>query len=75
MILSKVFGNKENVFIADIDLFNFRFFSQNRSPGLQIRRLDICDQPPLKARAQPVLKGGNFPGLSVTGDNNCLLFS
>ena len=52
--------------------FLLRFLLQNRDLGLQIGRLNVGDQSPLEAAAQPVFDLGQFLGRAIAGNHDLL---
>ena len=46
---------------------------KDREASLEIRRLDVGDETPLKPRTQPVLERGNFLGRTVGRDDDLLV--
>ena len=46
---------------------------ENRQASLEVRRLDVGDESPLKPRTQPVLERGDFLGRSVGRDDDLLV--
>src|SRR6266852_7719 len=51
----------------------FGLLLQDGDLGLQVGRLDIGDQAPLEARAQPLLNGGDLLRRAIGGDHDLLL--
>ena len=58
---------------GNMDSDHFRLVFQNGEPQFIIRQLNIHDQSPLKATAQPVLQGFHFLRRSVGGQNDLLV--
>ncbi len=54
------------------DFFLLRLFLQDRDLGFEIGRLNIGDQSPLEAAAQPVFNFGQLFGGTVAGDDDLL---
>ena len=48
--------NVEQLRVADLDLVVLDLLAQDRDPRLEVGRLDVGDQPPFEARAQPLLE-------------------
>src|SRR5205814_4565754 len=46
---------------------------EDGEPRLEVRRLDVGDEPPLESRAQPVLEGGDLLGGTVRRDHDLLV--
>ncbi len=55
-----------------VNLFALRLFLQNRDLGLEIRRLNVGDQSPLKPRAEPVLNLREFLRRTIRRDHDLL---
>jgi hypothetical protein len=49
-----------------------RLLAQDRDPRLQLRRLDVGEQAPFEAAAQPVLERHQALGCAVAGDHDLL---
>src|SRR5712691_1152850 len=70
------FDCPRNIFrnvVRQAEAFVLRFFLQNGDLSLEIRRLDVRDQSPLKPRAKPLLDGIDVLRQAVRGDNDLLL--
>ena len=59
--------------IGQMDVFVIRFLLQDGDFRFEVGHLDIGDQAPLEARAQPLFDGGNFLGRAIGGDHDLLL--
>ena len=53
--------------------FGVRFLLQNRDFRLEIRRLDVRNQPPLEPRPQPLLERWNLMRRAVAADDDLFL--
>ena len=67
-----IIGDQGDDFIINLDMFGKRFPLQNGAAGLPVRRLDIGDQPPLKAGTQPLLQRIDLLGRTVGADDDLL---
>ena len=46
--------------------------TKDRDPGLEVGRLDVCDQSPLEPRYEPFLEPGNLLGRAIAGKDDLL---
>ena len=56
-----------------LELLGLGLAAEDRHLGLQVGRLDVGDQPPLEATAQPLLEGGDVPRRGVGREDDLLL--
>ena len=55
----------QHLLVVDADPVVLHLAAQDRDARLEVGRLDVGDQPPLEARAQPVLEVGELARLPV----------
>ncbi len=55
--------------VGQVDAVGDAFGCENRLPCLHVWRLDVGNQAPFEARAQPVFQGGHGLGRAVTGQH------
>ena len=56
--------------VRDIGSLPLRLLTEDREPGLELGRLDVGDQTPLEAVAEPVLERGDGSRRTIGGDND-----
>ena len=47
---------REHLLVVDVDPVDLHLLAQDRDARLEVRRLDVGDQPPLEPAAQPLLE-------------------
>ena len=65
-------GDQIQHVVADVDLLGFGFFGEDGQARFVIGLLDIRDQAPLKARAQPLFQRGDVLGRPIRGKDDLL---
>ena len=70
---SDALSDEECHLMGKIDLLLLRLLSQNGHLCLQVRRLDVGDESPLKARAQPLFQRGDLFRRRVRRKDDLLL--
>src|SRR4026209_1454544 len=66
-------GKKLKNFIAQYDLHATRLLPQDRHAGLDVGRLKLSGEPPLKARNQAVLQVCNLGSRPIAGEDDLLM--
>ena len=66
-------GDVDRDVVRQRNSFCFRLFLENRDLGLQVRRLDVGDEPPLEPRTQPLFERRNFMRRAVAADHDLFL--
>ena len=66
-------ARKLHDFLRQLHAHELRLLLQNRQAHLDIGRLQVRDQPPLKARHQPMLEVLNLAGGTVAGQHDLLV--
>ena len=61
------------VLLCLYELLLLRLLSQDRDTGLEVRWLNIGDQPPLETRSQALFKPGNVLWWLITGQHDLFL--
>ena len=65
-------GDQVGDVVGQADALQRGLLLEDRHPGLEVRRLDVGDQPPLEARAQALLDLRDVLGRAVAGDDDLL---
>lgn len=65
-------GDQLQHFVADFDVFVVGLFAQNGDSGVEIRLLNVGNQAPFKAAAEPLFQTGDF-ARRLIGRNDDLL--
>ena len=60
----------EHLRVGDVDVVGLDLLAQDRDPRLEVGRLDVGDQAPLEARAQPLLERRDVARRPVGGDRD-----
>src|ERR1043165_5583716 len=66
-------GKKLKNLIAQYNLHSPRFFPQDGHARLDVRRLKLSGEPPLKARNQAVLQIRNLRSRPIAGEDDLLM--
>ena len=66
-------GDEERDFVRQVDLLLFRFLAKDRDLRLEVGRLDVGDQSPLEARAEPLFERRDLFRRRVGGEDDLLL--
>ena len=66
-------GDQLQDITGHVEAVHLSLLAQNGDPRFQLRRLDIGDEAPFEAGAQPVLEGGQLLRRPVGGDDDLLV--
>ena len=69
---SDLAGDVDGDVVGQRDGLGLGLLAQNGDLGLEVGRLDVGDQAPLEARAQPLLEGRDFVRRGVAADDDLL---
>src|SRR6185436_5535996 len=56
--------------VGDVDRVRLHLLAEDRNAGLEIRRLDVCDEAPFEPRAEPGFEGRDRARRPVRGDDD-----